>query len=188
MNGRGRRNKGLAGERELAAILEKHLKMLYKDRKDPSVMLHPDITQLVRNGVRRNTSQSQIGGSDITSIPYLLIEVKRCEKLAINTWWKQVNKSCRDFNYRNKGRGDYDPIGGVAKKPVLAYRQNNKKWRFVLKMSDWMDKRSDVFIHESNDMIEMPLEAFLVFLTTQLSRKLGVKELEGKEGVVTIEG
>ena len=67
MNGRGKRNKGAAGERELAALLSDHLGFV----------------------VKRNLGQARDGADDIT-IEHFRLEVKRQERLQIDAWSAQV--------------------------------------------------------------------------------------------------
>jgi len=70
MKGRGKRNKGAAGERELAGILKDHLGF----------------------EVKRNLGQARDGADDIT-IQKFRIEVKRQERLQVDKWSEQV-ESC----------------------------------------------------------------------------------------------
>ena len=70
MNGRGKRNKGAAGERELAGILKDYLGF----------------------EVKRNLGQARDGADDIT-IQKFRIEVKRQERLQVDKWSEQV-ESC----------------------------------------------------------------------------------------------
>lgn len=67
MNGRGRRNKGAAGERELAGILTDQLGVV----------------------VKRKLGQARDGGDDI-QVGRFRIEVKRHERLQIKEWCKQI--------------------------------------------------------------------------------------------------
>ena len=67
MNGRGKRNKGAAGERELAGILADQLGRV----------------------VKRNLGQARDGADDIT-IEHFRLEVKRRERLQIDAWSQQV--------------------------------------------------------------------------------------------------
>lgn len=98
MNGKGKRNKGAAGERELAGILTDALGFV----------------------VSRNLGQARDGGDDIT-VQKFRIEVKRQERLKIEDWCDQVEKTCR--------------AGDV---PVVAFRRNNQKWRVVLTLEDFL--------------------------------------------------
>jgi len=94
MAGVNSRNKGKQGERDIANI----------------------IYYATGINMERNLSQSAKGGHDLNGIPGISIEVKRQEKLAINTWWKQTIRQALDA----------DSI------PILVYRQNRKPWIFVV--------------------------------------------------------
>ena len=67
MNGRGKRNKGAAGERELAALLSDELGFV----------------------VKRNLGQARDSGDDLT-VQQFRIEVKRQEQLRVDKWSEQV--------------------------------------------------------------------------------------------------
>jgi Holliday junction resolvase len=67
MNGRGARNKGSQGERELAALLSEHLGFV----------------------VKRNLGQARDGADDLT-VQQFRIEVKRRERLEVDKWSEQV--------------------------------------------------------------------------------------------------
>lgn len=94
MSGRSSQNKGKAGEREVADII------------------------FYATGVKatRNLNQARNGGHDLDGVPGISVEVKRQEKLSINTWWKQCTRQATE--------------AGLV--PVLAYRQNRKPWSFVV--------------------------------------------------------
>ena len=77
---------------------------------------YDDATKAALHGiVQRNQNQSAVGGGDI-NILGLSVEVKRCETLAVEQWWRQ----CETSAMRN---GDV---------PVLIYRQNRKAWQVVM--------------------------------------------------------
>ncbi len=95
-------NKGKQGERESIKFLQPTVDQVYAH-------LGLDAPQLFRN-----QNQSALGGYDIDGLPWLALEIKRQEQLSINAWWKQVNKACAE--------------GQV---PVVMFRQNRKKWRFL---------------------------------------------------------
>lgn len=64
----------------------------------------------------RNLDQVRSGGIDIiTSLP-VVFEVKRCESLDLTKWWIQA-KAAAEI---------------VSKVPVVAFRQNRKKWEFLI--------------------------------------------------------
>lgn len=72
MNGKGKRQKGAQGERELAKILEDELGFV----------------------VSRNLGQARDGGDDIT-VQKFRFEVKRQERLNIMAWCEQVEQACK---------------------------------------------------------------------------------------------
>ena len=75
-------------------------------------------------GLTRNLDQTRNGGSDILGLPKLCIEVKRCEKLNIEKWWKQTLNEIRGKQI-----------------PVLAYRQSRKPWTIVTLGSIILDRQ-----------------------------------------------
>lgn len=91
------RRKGQSGERELSALLAAHLGTV----------------------VQRQLGQERDGGADIHIGDYR-IQVKRCETLKLDEWWRQT---VRDAGYW---------------KPVLAWRQSRKGWRFRVRVEDML--------------------------------------------------
>jgi Holliday junction resolvase len=86
MNGRGKRNKGAAGERELAKLLTDELGFV----------------------VKRNLGQARDGADDIT-IQHFRLEVKRQERLQIDAWSLQVEACAQPHEvpvvvYRRNGQ------------------------------------------------------------------------------------
>ena len=72
--------------------------------------------QLPKNvKIERNLTQTRDGGCDIICAPFAF-EVKRCEVLQLNAWWKQARDNAFSLNLE----------------PVLAFRQNQKKWNFCI--------------------------------------------------------
>lgn len=72
------RQKGANGEREVAKILQQVVN---------EVALQ---CGYVSPTIRRNTEQSQIGGEDLTGLPWYSFEIKRCERVELNKWWQQT--------------------------------------------------------------------------------------------------
>ena len=64
--------------------------------------------------VKRNTLQSDRGGCDLVGVPLLSVEIKRCEVLDINDWWKQAERQAKEHEL-----------------PVLLYRQSRRPWKCV---------------------------------------------------------
>lgn len=103
-------NKGKTGEREVVDLLATEIYYLIHQHQ------YDDETKAALYGiVQRNQNQSAVGGGDI-NILGLSVEVKRCEVLEVDKWWRQCTTSAA----RN---GD---------KPVLIYRQNRKQWHVVM--------------------------------------------------------
>jgi hypothetical protein len=103
------RQKGGRGEREVVKLLTKWYNDIRLEKATPTLTLKDSPFQ-------RNQLQTAIGGSDITNPFGLEVEVKRQEKLSVNTWWEQVNKAS------DKSRGI----------PILMYRQNNGSWKIMM--------------------------------------------------------
>ncbi len=91
------RNKGKAGESEFVNRFQ---------------MFFP-------NEIKRNLLQTREGGADISGCAPFQIEVKRCQKLELPKWWRQVTAACLHE----------DDI------PVVAYRRNHEGWLFLLPTS-----------------------------------------------------
>lgn len=72
------RQKGANGEREVAKILQQVVN---------EVALQ---CGYVPPTIRRNTEQSQIGGEDLTGLPWYSFEIKRCERVELDKWWQQT--------------------------------------------------------------------------------------------------
>lgn len=103
-------NKGKTGEREVVDLLATEIYYLIH------LNGYDDETKAALYGiVQRNQNQSAVGGGDI-NILGLSVEVKRCEQLAVEQWWRQCTTSAA----RN---GDV---------PILIYRQNRKPWNVVM--------------------------------------------------------
>jgi hypothetical protein len=111
MSGRMSLNKGKNGEREvvtkLNSIIERILAM--------NVEWSEDVVNVARKCIQRNQNQSAVGGSDLSGVFGLAIEIKRHETLHIEQWWKQ----CMEQAVRNNEH------------PVLLYRQNHQPWRCI---------------------------------------------------------
>jgi len=65
---------------------------------------------------KRNIDQVREGGADIIDVPPFCIEVKREQKGVLRNYWNQV------WNART----ERNPV------PFVAYRQNRKKWKFLI--------------------------------------------------------
>ena len=101
MSGRSSRTKGASSERELAKIFR------------------------ARGWDAKRTPLSggmHIKGDLITDIPFLHIEAKRQEKLAIPAWIRQSESDC--------------PKGKI---PSVVFRQSRQPWRIVVPLDHYLD-------------------------------------------------
>jgi Holliday junction resolvase len=96
----GNRQKGHDGERDIVKLLQPIVELVIGEK-----------------ALRRNLMQSREGGYDICGLDHLAIEVKRCETLEVEKWWRQTLRQAED--------------GGGAI-PVLMFRQNRGKWRVMM--------------------------------------------------------
>ena len=98
------RSKGGRGEREVIALLQPIVDDVYRQAGKQA-------PQLQRNSMQANG----LGGCDIVGLPWLAIEVKRCETLLLDQWWQQCCSQAQ--------RGAM---------PVLVYRQSKQPWKVRL--------------------------------------------------------
>lgn len=110
--GRTSRGKGQRGEREVVKLLTQWYNDICLEKGLPTVTTKTSPFQ-------RNQNQTATGGSDVSNLFGLDIEVKRQETLNINQWWEQVNQAAQDS-------------GGNC--PILIYRQNGNKnsWKVMM--------------------------------------------------------
>jgi len=95
--GKASRAKGQRGEREFAAIMADWL----------------------GHRVVRRLGQERDEGHDLNGIEGFAVEVKRCEELRINSWWRQTKKSAAT----------------IGQRPALAYRRSHEPWRVMVELS-----------------------------------------------------
>ena len=99
--GRASQRKGAEAERELARLLRGY-----------------------GYEVERGGSLSYGTVPDLTGLPGLHIEAKRCERLALPAWVEQAEADAARFR------------DGV---PVVVFRQSREPWRVCLRLSDFME-------------------------------------------------
>jgi len=95
--GKFSRNKGATAEREIANLLEGEL----------------------GTGVKRRLGQARDCGHDLEGTEPFAVEVKRCEKIEMPKWWRQVDKAAAEAGLR----------------PAVAYRTNGEPWRVRVDLS-----------------------------------------------------
>lgn len=99
--------KGKVGEREALKLIRDVMEKVENELTLSGMRTHKH-----SEDVKRNTMQSDRGGFDIHGVPLLALEIKRCETLALNDWWKQATKQA------NQGE-----------LPVVMFRRNKEAWR-----------------------------------------------------------
>lgn len=90
------RTKGATGERQFCKWLEKNFELDFLPQ--------------------RNLEQVRSGGHDVYVDPFIF-EVKRVEKLQLQSWWLQIIKASEKIEHSI---------------PVVAFRQNGNKWSFLI--------------------------------------------------------
>jgi len=99
------RRKGATGEREFCDWLFKNF------------------TEVIEKP-KRNLLQVREGGADIICPPFMF-EIKRTEKVNLTAFWFQVKKAT--IKYIESGADGCEFLI-----PVVAFRQNNKPWKFLI--------------------------------------------------------
>jgi hypothetical protein len=95
------RDKGARGEREVIDLLQPIVDTVYKASGQEPPQLK-----------RTSSTQADGGGCDVCGLPWLALEVKRCETLSLDAWWRQCLQQAKP-----------------GQMPVLVYRQNSRQWR-----------------------------------------------------------
>jgi hypothetical protein len=131
--GRGSKRKGARGEREVIDLLQPIVDTAYKEAGRESPQLK-----------RTSSMQADDGGCDVHGLPWLALEVKRCETLQIESWWRQCVEQAK---------------GGQL--PALVYRQNKRTWRARVCLQEVIDgQRSTV--------VDIAIVDFLVYFKSML--------------------
>ena len=137
MGGMMSRNKGQRGEREIVDLLQPVVNEIYA------------IFNLEPPKLKRNTLQSDGGGSDIAGIPWLAIEVKYHADIKLSSWWKQTVEQAEQ-----------------GQEPILFYRRNNIPWK--VKMYGMLGR--PVCCYTVPVIVEVP--DFLAWFRARLTQEL----------------
>lgn len=138
--GRAARNKGKQGEREIINSLQPIVDDVYgaAGLKVPTL--------------QRNHMQVDEGGYDIVGVPWIAMEVKRCETLHVEKWWEQCVRQA-----------------GATHVPVLLYRRNGERtWR--VRMYGYLGERA--LGHRV--VVTVDMFDFMQWFRIQLCRELGL--------------
>ena len=123
--------KGKVGEVEFCRWLDDNLKFSEK--------------RYFGEKTQRNYNQSDGHSADIIVHPFIF-EVKRREKLDLKQWWAQV------VNAKNNNPNP-------ALTPVVAFRQNRKKWEFLIPAKliglddGWLHTTENTFLNYAKSVI-----------------------------------
>jgi Holliday junction resolvase len=142
----GNRNKGHDAEREIVKLLTPMVEMV-----------------LGESNLRRNLQQSRQGGHDICGLDYLAIEVKRCETLEVEKWWRQTLRQA-------------EMAGGLL--PILMYRQNRGKWNVLMfgRIGNMITR------------VQIDMESFGAWLTEDLRDRVRRGEILARSGFYEKDG
>jgi hypothetical protein len=100
------RTKGKVAELEVIRLLRDTMLKV-------EAWLPPDLPRHAHR-LQRNSLQSAQGGFDVAGLPGIALEIKRCETLAIEAWWRQC------IEQATKAPG--------CPMPVLVWRQSRMPW------------------------------------------------------------
>lgn len=140
--GKGSRDKGQRGEREVAKLLQPHVAELYAHhgREVPKI--------------QRNLSQTQDGGFDLSGLPWFAIEVKNYAEVTtgkLAAWWKQTEKQA---------------TGG--KTGVLIYRKTRSPWRVRFRTG----LQCGAQIVGTDTLVDVSLDDFVAWLKWRIHGEL----------------
>lgn len=132
------RSKGQRGEREVVKILQAAADEVYGYFNEEPPFFE------------RNQMQSNNGGYDIIGLDWLAPEVKHCETLQLEKWWKQTLRQC-----------------GKNQTPVLFYRKSHVKWRvrmfgyFIIDKTTRRKYVADISLDDFSEWFKFKMSATL---------------------------
>jgi len=140
-------SKGKRGEREAVNVLQPTIDKVYAARGLDAPKMY------------RNQNQSADGGYDLAcdATQWMALEIKRCETLQINKWWKQCVSQ-----------------GSPEQVPVLLYRQSRKRWQCV--MYGYLTVGSGLRV---KSRVHVDLDTFLTYFEAKLSVMLDENGVDG---------
>ena len=136
------RIKGQTGEREAIRLVQTWADAVCAAAGKPTVVLS------------RNLVQSREGGRDVVGIDWLALEIKRHEKLAVSTWWRQATRQA-----------------GPGQTAVLMYRQNRTPWRFRVALDA---AHPGMYAEPSHIPVDMDADAMEVWFKAELWARLHI--------------
>jgi len=136
--GRMARNKGKRGEREIIDMLQPIVDEVRKELGLRELKL------------KRNTLQSDSGGSDVAGLPWLALECKLHATLAPHKWWEQCVAQAEE-----------------GQEPVLTYRKDRMDWRVRM----WGQVHGGD-LHRLGMVVDIAMEDFLRWFRWRLVHEL----------------
>jgi hypothetical protein len=139
MGGKSSRSKGQRGEREIIKLLQPTVNAAYIEAgRVPPIL-------------KRNLMQTMEGGYDISGIDWMALEVKRQEKLNLNSWWRQTLKQCKE-----------------NQEPILIYRANRQPWRVRMKCCLTPGYERPLAV------VDTSIDAFLTYFHLRIQKELSI--------------
>lgn len=89
--------------------------------------------------------QVRSGGHDLLGFPPFAFEIKRCETVSKRSWWLQAVNS----------------VTGTYTVPIVMFRQNGKKWKFLI---------SAKHLYIKNGFIQLEEREFVMWVKEYLNR------------------
>lgn len=99
------RTKGKVGELEVISLIRATM-------LEVEAWLPPDLPRHAHR-LQRNSLQAGQGGFDVAGLPGIALEVKRCETLQLEAWWRQCERQA---------------AASPGLIPVLVWRQSRQPW------------------------------------------------------------
>lgn len=164
------KNKGAAGEREVAELLQPTVTKAYTETLG--------ITEAEVPRLRRNVLQVQEGGYDLVGLDWLALEVKRVEALGkggilkghVRQWWLQCLTAAQNGKLVGGNEGArYGGANGLAREPVLMYRPNG--WTWTIRMYGYLSVGPNGGVRVKAP-ITCELEPFLIWLDQRIRWEL----------------
>ena len=122
--------------------------------------------------LKRNLSQTQVGGFDLEGLPWIAIEIKHHKTVSLPAWWRQT---CQQAGCDELG---VPIVGRTFREPVLIWKQHGGKWnvRMIGKLEIEQGRRLRA-------VVDVSFDAFLLWFEkraeVELLRGLSISEGPG---------
>jgi hypothetical protein len=138
--GKMARDKGARGEREVIDLLQPIVDIAYQ-----AAGLEPPKLK------RTSSTQADGGGCDVHGLDWLALEVKRCESVHVDAWWRQCCQQAKQ-----------------GQLPVLLYRQNKRPWmaRLIVQIA----------VVNTDAVVDMSIVGFVAYFSGCLRLQLATRK------------